>query len=1297
MNKSILRNINYLRGLKREKIEGATQATVKRIDEIIKLYSERKISNRTTAENLIKGLTSSNKKVYDKTFQKYKDSIKELKEKQPLNQRMAEAKKRKKKNTYLVSFYLYKRGSPEERKQKVAFRANGFTYFLVDFDLHSATIKASEFPNREAINKRILKHLSREDYVNEIINPEYTTIINLLKEDEEFKQWLQVFESYGYPNPVDAIKITDVELMSEDGEKYNIVTENLRDAVNVSIYHRYVHTPIAQNADTLKEAISKGHYIDNECWINLLTDYYADTIMNERTRKRLTREKVIEIIGRDDFSQKGASIQEMQKVFEEYNLQVRVYNFFSHLVYKYDPPKRNHHIKTLYTMVKNNHIYALNYDLKSVQQNQSSTSLVCKATTDYYLNEKEAPPKYRMIKDIDDILKLKLDKDELEVYLVPELNNLHELFFKVIGSGYEPKITFQAGIITEMRLKLKKVKYIIKTQNLVKSSGDGCIAVRDEVTYNRMNEAMFKFNKSLFNPIHKSHYNDIDIAILDEARTIAPLGLFYPKAYMKTKESDMIEIDLCKAFTKAFMDISKIVVFNQFDVWRACDNSFNIDNHHELTMYYIRVSDLTTSVFFNPTRILFSKQYNLITGQILKKLPERVMKKIDILYFKEPSFIHKVDYKGIVDELWNTTIDENDADEDKYIKKLIGNVNYGLLEKGGSTSYKSIVYKNLREAVSNQTDYGGRVHKLSCVKETVEVERDEAKFSTTINSYEDELKSYYILNLKDEAHLKNGFRWIKEILLQYHNFTMWESWWKLRNAKVSVYSVKTDAYTIRSEDEAKAREALDFHNDVGGWRVSKTDDIKLPTDEYKFVENKLIEIPTYESEEIEVKDEYDTDAIVEKIIEKKQVMIRGTVPGTGKSYICKRMAELGYKVVFVCPTNRLLQEFEGEAMTVNKFFGISFGDAYVEPFDYSDYDVIVFDEIYFSGLSVYWKIKRFVEQNKDSKIIVATGDCKQLKSVQPITNTKDYEPYVDSIIDNIFEHHILLKECKRLHTDEDKDKLHNIKHDIFVNKISVDGLVKKYGFRYTDDITSSPFNIAFLNNTCKNVSSKIREMENRTEEFELGERLICREYTVNDKHVFNVNFQYDIVLILDEGLLLKNVKDGKLHPLPLDKARSSFIFASCSTAHSAQGCSVDSEITIFDYNHFLVKNYPEWLFTALTRCRDLSKVKFFKYSKDTSDDFNQKLIMSYYNRKIENYRLQDRKGKRLIPKEGYVNTEWFLKNITNSCNYCGCGFTIDINRGGIMSNLTAQRVNNEEAHTLDNIVPYCRRCNCSCK
>lgn len=61
------------------------------------------------------------------------------------------------------------------------------------------------------------------------------------------------------------------------------------------------------------------------------------------------------------------------------------------------------------------------------------------------------------------------------------------------------------------------------------------------------------------------------------------------------------------------------------------------------------------------------------------------------MYDKEPSFIHNVDHKAIVSELWNPAIDEGDTDEDKYIQKLIGNVNYGLMEKGYSTSHKSIV------------------------------------------------------------------------------------------------------------------------------------------------------------------------------------------------------------------------------------------------------------------------------------------------------------------------------------------------------------------------------------------------------------------------------------------------------------------------------------------------------------------------------------------------------------------------------------------------------------------------------
>ena len=47
------------------------------------------------------------------------------------------------------------------------------------------------------------------------------------------------------------------------------------------------------------------------------------------------------------------------------------------------------------------------------------------------------------------------------ISIVLENNDLTEAFFQLVRSGYEPKITFQAGIITGLKLKLNKI-YDIK-------------------------------------------------------------------------------------------------------------------------------------------------------------------------------------------------------------------------------------------------------------------------------------------------------------------------------------------------------------------------------------------------------------------------------------------------------------------------------------------------------------------------------------------------------------------------------------------------------------------------------------------------------------------------------------------------------------------------------------------------------------------------------------------------------------------------------------------------------------------
>ena len=72
----------------------------------------------------------------------------------------------------------------------------------------------------------------------------------------------------------------------------------------------------------------------------------------------------------------------------------------------------------------------------------------------------------------------------------------------------------------------------------------------------------------------------------------------------------------------------------------------------------------------------------------------------------------------------------------------------------------------------------------------------DAEKTTNSDWIEDE-KKYYILNVSDSATLKNGFRYIKELLLQHHNFKMYSDYKKLIDNGIDVFSVKTDAFTIQ--------------------------------------------------------------------------------------------------------------------------------------------------------------------------------------------------------------------------------------------------------------------------------------------------------------------------------------------------------------------------------------------------------------------------------------------------------------------------------------------------------------------
>jgi hypothetical protein len=90
------------------------------------------------------------------------------------------------------------------------------------------------------------------------------------------------------------------------------------------------------------------------------------------------------------------------------------------------------------------------------------------------------------------------------------------------------------------------------------------------------------------------------------------------------------------------------------------------------------------------------------------------------------------------------------------------------------------------------------------------------------------IKELYILNDVDTKRLRNGFRYIKELLLQNHNLRMYLNHQILTTNNINVYSVKTDAFTIDVNNIELAKSLLKFDNGMGSWRVSKTDDIAYP-------------------------------------------------------------------------------------------------------------------------------------------------------------------------------------------------------------------------------------------------------------------------------------------------------------------------------------------------------------------------------------------------------------------------------------------------------------------------------------
>jgi hypothetical protein len=615
---SFKQNLAELKGYGRT----APKENKAKIEEIIDLYERKKIPNFRTAENAVIRLNQKSKNAarskraeleYEKVVAKYRDA-------QPITGRLNRELDKKRKSSEIlagITMILFRVKDRSGEKQEVTVNVDGVGGEGAKQDMREIGKKVkNELTNKNNKTRRKCGDLEQFyigtfdlridkldlDFLKKVENQmmrrggtaegsDFKRLAQLLMSKNVAFSHLMDSTGKSYLEAIYVMDVFDSGFKDSNRVEFDPKKRKNKDTEKVAAYYRYTSTELDLSAGTFKEAIAKQNYVKNECFINSLYDFYRDSLLStNKKRNVITRETILKDLRKTEEDVKeGLSIEDVRPFFEKHRLQLRVFDKFYKLLFKYDPPNRNHHNKAMYCMAADGHIYTLNHCQSRIEQKQDKEDdeleINLAVGENFVIREEAEATPAKMITDVNDLLRVVREQGEggdgkKFLKLVHREDNLTDLLYQLLDAGYSPGVNFEAGRITGLKLELNKVFVIIETQQLIKSAIDGVVAVEDEETYNNMNQAMTAMNSKLFLKSHLSFYTEQDVDILDAYRTKPICG----NLLKSNNSKNLIEIDLSKAYTAAFSEISEVPIFNEFDAFKP----YRGEAIQELSLYLVK-------------------------------------------------------------------------------------------------------------------------------------------------------------------------------------------------------------------------------------------------------------------------------------------------------------------------------------------------------------------------------------------------------------------------------------------------------------------------------------------------------------------------------------------------------------------------------------------------------------------------------------------------------------------------------------------------------------------------------------
>ena len=1067
---------------------------------------------------------------------------------------------------------------------------------------------------------------------------------------------VMISQSFNYSHYIKIIQNGSISNSSlTNYEVGQVVLRNSK--TNMYLNNKYINYELNSEAKTFGELFYKPAKYENDdsCMVDAIMNKYEECFQKSRY-KNLTYGLLCKILNIEEKKSGNAiSLENAKQFFKKYKLGLIAYDTSYNKVYEYKPEKYSTHIRprNFRLLVHNNHCYMLNNNIKQLEQKKQEVGYIRYklAVTSKY--------KFRVIK-------------ELEEYTFEFINNLNDVVSHIKNVGCSTKIRyFYNGDMQDLFLEMvRKHKYepriFYQHKRILslefKVGNKFCIISHPD--YNNMNdmitfdvnkenyETFIKTDDTFYQKIIKSEYismfNDDAMKINEAYPKSAAIGI------MGKPNQKGIGIDVNKCYSWALQTITKIPIFHYFDRF------INYDDHslEDLTMYVVRSCDNSEEGL-----ILLPTEYSRVYGFKLKQMKPDAY---EILYFIRPSNIASVEFKSAVDALYATDL------ENISVNKFIANKITGQLEKKYNHKSVTKIFRNPSEAYHYQKLYGGEIIPIA-----------------------DDVILHQIATKKAT---RETFRPIKELIYDLVSIKMYNIYNKCYSAGLDIIGIKTDCIIVANKVE-EINNHFTFDKKIGGLKLEK--DAKCAG--YFFGSkwgNELVEPAKHKVNNIAIKDEYDMEEITSHFDTNNRILINATLPGCGKSYSVKHYK--GKKILFVAPFNKLCQSIRSDghdAITYHKLFSLNIHNTeckHMKKYDISPYDVICFDEIYMYSYHQLSKIKMYMDYHKDKQFI-ATGDLCQLDPIQneyQFNNIDNMDNRTLEAMGDLFPNQITLRICKRVKTDKERKILESFKQEIFNEGNKPFDVLSKY-FKVVTNMKQvrTLNNITFYNFRAKMVGRHIHNQQAKPRtvkfvngvDYYKGMELVCRKYSKKPK--LYVNYTYKIVKIKKREFIMQDICEGDEIVVPIEMITDHFRLSYGSTCHSFQGLSVDGGLTIFDSNTCRINR--KWLYTAITRSTDLSKIQIFKHSDKECYKLEESMNIQKLKNKISSYKSQDKRADRTWNDEKYINTEWVTRVLQKhpQCPVCRCGLAVD--------NLSVDRIDNKLPHLFDNCRITCLDCNLS--